>query len=242
MSSQGALGFIIGRKKRMMRVTHDADLLWQILVREIYVLMKHYGSKELLIEAFGKIKPVPKSPPKHTTIDKYRIFTDLSDYEEVNLEWCSLLEYCQSSYINLIESGYIVNQPDAVGYVVMLDLNKCILSYYMKDLSGKTKELLTASMDEIMEFSEMPTQTYGQIVSEMRDRFAIFNDKLVKIETEINKLKIIIDNAHKECSHNIEDKAKRLLYDINIERNQLNMTRRVFYYRLKALDMIEDDT
>jgi len=243
MSSQGAFGFIIGRKKRMMRVTHDADLLWQILVREIYVLMKHYGNKELLIEAFGKIKSAPKSQPKQSDIEKYRIFTDLSDYEEeTNPEWYSLLEYCQSSYINLIESGYIVTQPDTIGYVVMLDLNKYILRYYMKDLSGKTKELLTASIEEIMEFSEMPTKTYDQIVGEMRERFVNFNDKLVKIDTEINKLRTLISRARNECSYNIEDKVKRLLYDIDTERKQLNMRRRAFYYRLKALDLIEDDT
>ena len=48
MANPGVFGYIIGRKKRLMRVENDADLLWQILVREIYVLMKHYGSKELL--------------------------------------------------------------------------------------------------------------------------------------------------------------------------------------------------
>jgi hypothetical protein len=242
MSSQGVFGFIIGRKKRMMRVSHDADLLWQILVRETYVLMKHYGNKELLIEAFGKIKSVPKSPPKQSDIEKYKIFTDLSDYKEVNGQWHSLLEYCQISYINLIESGYIVNQPEDIGYVVMLDLNKCNLRYYIKDVSGKTKEIINASIEEIMEFDEMPTKTYDHIVGEMRERFANFNDKLVKVDTEISKLRTLIARARKECSYNIEDKAKRLLDDIDTERKQLNMRRRVFYYRLKALDLIEDDT
>jgi hypothetical protein len=241
MSSQGVFGYIIGRKKRMMRVSHDADLLWQILVREIYVLMKHYGSKELLTEAFEKIKPVPNMSPKKSDIEKYRIFTDLSSSEEVNTEWYTLLEYCQSSYINILESGYIVNQKDDIGIVVMLDLNKFTLRYYNKDLTGKTKEIITTSIEEIMSFDEMPKKTYEQIVCEMRERFEIFNDKYVKIETEINKLKTLKDRAHKECSYNIEDKVQKLLDDINSERKQLNMRRRVFYHRLKSLDLIEDD-
>ena len=56
MEKQGVFGYIIGKKRRLMHVQCDADLLWQILVREIYVLMKHYGSNQLLQEAFEKIK------------------------------------------------------------------------------------------------------------------------------------------------------------------------------------------
>ena len=136
MSEQGVFGYIIGKKKRMMRITHDADLLWQILVREIYVIMKHYGSKELVIEAFEKIKTVPKSPPKRADIEKHRIFTDLATDEDITT-WYSLFEYCQGSFINLLEAGYIVNHPDDNGNVVMLDFNKWTLRYYYKGFSGK---------------------------------------------------------------------------------------------------------
>jgi hypothetical protein len=46
MVTKGAFGYIIGKKKRIMLVNDDADLLWQILVREIYVLMKRFVTKE----------------------------------------------------------------------------------------------------------------------------------------------------------------------------------------------------
>jgi hypothetical protein len=45
-------------------VNDDADLLWQILVREIFILMKHYKSIEALKEAFLKIKVI--NPPNST--------------------------------------------------------------------------------------------------------------------------------------------------------------------------------
>ena len=45
MGTKGAFGYIIGRKKRLMQVKNDADLLWQVLVREIYILMKHFCPK-----------------------------------------------------------------------------------------------------------------------------------------------------------------------------------------------------
>jgi hypothetical protein len=65
MSCQGVFGYIIGKKKRMMDVKNDANLLWQILVREIYVLMKHYKTKETLQDAFETIKVT-----KHRFIDQ----------------------------------------------------------------------------------------------------------------------------------------------------------------------------
>lgn len=237
MSEQGVFGYIIGKKKRMMRISHDADLLWQILVREIYVIMKHYGSKELVVEAFEKIKSAPKSPPKRADIEKYRIFTDLA--EEAPTTWYSLLEYCQGSFINVLEAGYIVNHPDDNGNVVMLDFNKWTLRYYYKGFSGTAKELETATIEEIMSFDEMPTKSYQTIVDEMRDKFTSFNNKFVMVEDEINKLNDLIVSARKECSYNIEDKVKKLLDDMNTEKRKLNMKRRVFYYRLKALDLIE---
>jgi hypothetical protein len=121
----------------------------------------------------------------------------------------------------------------------MLDFNKWTLRYYYKGFSGKAKELETVSIEEIMAFDEMPTNSYQTIVGEMRDKFASFNNKFVMVEDEINKLNVLISAARKECSYNIEDKAKKLLDDMNTERRKLNMKRRVFYYRLKALDLIE---
>lgn len=34
MTKQGVFGYIIGRKKRLTHVEDDANLLWQLLVRE----------------------------------------------------------------------------------------------------------------------------------------------------------------------------------------------------------------
>jgi hypothetical protein len=55
MGAQGSFGYKIGRKVRLMQVQRDADLLWQILVREIYVLIKHYGTIEALRQAFEEL-------------------------------------------------------------------------------------------------------------------------------------------------------------------------------------------
>ena len=237
MISKGMFGYIIGRKKRMMYVENDADLLWQILVREIYILIKHFKTKESLQEAFEKIKPI-KSAPKKTDITKYKIFTRTTPHDT---NWYNLLHYCQSSYINILEAGHIINEPEERGLVFMLDFNKGNVRYYNKDLNGTIQELSSATIEEIMEFDEMPVKTYTEIVDEMKEHFNIYSTSLTTIEKEIEKINSVINEARKQCSHNIEEKARKMLDTVNQQRIKLNLERRVFYHRLTALDLIEQE-
>jgi hypothetical protein len=238
MGTQGIFGYIIGRKKRIIHVEHDADLLWQILVREIYVLMKHYVSKEALQTAFEKIKTT-KGNPKPEDIEKFKMF---KDFEIQNDEWSTLLRYCQSSFINILEAGYIVNQKEEYGRILILDFNKGSVSFYDKRHDNKDNLLKTATIEEIMEFEDMPTKTYTEIVSEMNDRFTIWYDKFKKVKDELEKLDRLKKEAKRQGAANIEDKVEKLIYDMEFERRELNRKRRVFYHRLKVLDLIEEDT
>jgi hypothetical protein len=82
MIHKGVFGYIIGRKKRFMYVENDANLLWRILVREIYVIMKHFQSKETFLEAFNKIKIIKDiTLLKSSVIEKCKIFLDQEDKE-----------------------------------------------------------------------------------------------------------------------------------------------------------------
>ena len=240
MIIKGMFGYIIGRKKRMMYVENDADLLWQILVREIYILMKHFKTKESLQEAFEKIKPI-KSAPKKTDIIKYKIFTKTAPHDKVEEGWYNLLHYCQSSYINILEAGHIINETEERGLVFMLDFNKGNVRYYNKDFNGTIQELSSATIEEIMEFDEMPAKTYTEIINEMKEQFQIYSTSLTKIEKEIDKISSVINEARRQCSHNIEEKARKMLDTVNQEKTKLNLERRVFYHRLKALDLIEQE-
>jgi len=235
MGTQGVFGYIIGRKKRIIHVQYDADLLWQILVREIYILMKHYGTKESLQSEFEKIKTI-KGNPKKEDIEKYKMF---KDFENDADDWCSLLRYCQSSFINILEAGYIVNQKEEYGQCFMLDFNKGSVSFYGKRYDNKDELIETVAIEEIMEFEDMPTKTYTEIVSEMNERFIIWYDKFSKVKDELDKLDNLKKEAKKQGAANIEDKVDKLIYDINFQKKELNRNRRVFYNRLKALDLIE---
>jgi hypothetical protein len=87
----------------------------------------------------------------------------------------------------------------------------------------------------------MPTKTYIEIVSEMNERFIIWYDKYSKIQEELDKLNKLKFEAKKQGAANIEDKVDKLIYDMDFQKKELNRNRRVFYHRLKALDLIEEE-
>ena len=240
MPTIGTFGYIIGKKKRIMHVQNDADLLWQILVREIYILMKHFGSKELLQEAFEKIKVV-KSEPKHADIEKYKMFTNLESIEN-QYDWPKLLHYCQGSFINLLEAGSILKQDiHEIGFTFILDFSKGQVKFYNKNLDGKIEHLNNASIEEIMEFEEMPIISYDKIISIMKEKFADYYDKYSKIKEELERLTSLKNNARDQGAANIEEKVDKLIDDMNWELKVLNLGRRVFYNRLKDLNLIDEE-
>ena len=240
MTTIGTFGYVIGRKKRIMRIQNDAELLWQILVREIYILIKHFGSKELLQKAFEKIKVV-KSDPKQSDIEKCKMFTNLEIFGN-DYDWPKLLHYCQGSFINLLEAGFILKQDiDEIGFTFILDFNKRQVKFYNKKLDGKIEDLNNASIEEIMDFEEMPIISYDKISNNMKEKFADYYDKYSKIKEELERLMTLKNNARDQGAANIEEKVDKLMDEMNWELKVLNLGRRVFYHRLKDLDLIDEE-
>jgi hypothetical protein len=245
METQGAFGYIIDNKKRIMFVESDAELLWQILVREIYVLMKHYGSKEALRSAFENIKTA-KGKPKNEELEKYIMFTNLHEetYSGVmnrrDYKWSTTLHYCQSSFINILEAGLIVNQAEELGFVFLLDFDKGCVKFYKKYLEKKREDIATATLEEIMEFDDMPIISREVIINEMKSSFNDFYGKYLNIREELQNLYKLKTKARRESAANIEDKVDKLIYDMEWEMKKLHAGRRVFYNRLKVLDLIEE--
>ena len=162
MGTQGSFGYKIGRKIRLMHVQFDADMLWQILVREIYVLMKHYGSIESLREVFINLLEA-KNKPKPEAIEKCKIFSDLEVINKLKKDtsdWYCLTRHCQHSFINILESGYFLNNGSGSDLVFILDFNTNSVRFYEVDYEKKTTEYEKATIDEIMEFEDMPSKTY----------------------------------------------------------------------------------
>jgi len=97
-----------------------------------------------------------------------------------------------------------------------------------------------APIDEIMEFEDMPTKSYTEIISEMGARYKDYYEKVEKVIAEIENINNIIKKA-KELSadQNILEKARVLLDEMNIEKSRLDSKYRFFYHRLEALNLID---
>jgi hypothetical protein len=176
-------------------------------------------------------------------IERCKYFTDLEISNKTNKDWYCLLRHCQSSFINIVEAGYIINQPDYYGYIFILDFNKGIVTFNKKDSpQDKPSYLSEATLEEIMEFEEMPTKSYTEIVTQMYNDFDIYYEKYTKIQNEMDKIEHIINDAKRQGAANIEEKAQKMLEEVKWDQKKLNMERRVFYNRLKALDLIEEET
>ena len=239
----GTFGYIIGRKKRFSPVQYDADLLWQILIREIYVLLKHYKTKESLQEAFEKIKVV-KGKPKPADIEKCKPFTDFDCDKKTPDDWYCILRHCQSSFINTLEAGYILTKEQENGYTFVLDFNKGVAMYYNKENKNNTpliKEIQSATLSEILEFDDMPTRCYTEIINDTKTQFNTYYTRYMDNQKEIDKIILIINDVKRQGAGNIEEKAQRMLEKLKWEQKKLNMERRVFYHRLKSLDLIEEE-
>lgn len=244
MVSKGALGYKIGRKLRLMKVDCEADLLWQILVREIFVLMKHYGTVEKLREAFINLKDA-KGKLKPNILEKCKIYNDLNrQNNEINNDWHKILRYCQHSFINILDAGYFLNNGNEdSGMILVLDFNTNSVRLYDKNYKKERNIHETAKIDEIMEFEDMPTKSLTEIIGEMRESFIKYSSNIEKIRIERENVESIINKA-KELGgeQNIIQRANKLLDDLDYEKKKQDLSYRVFYNRLDALNLIDYNT
>jgi hypothetical protein len=169
------------------------------------------------------------------------MFTNLEIFGN-DYDWPKLLHYCQGSFINLLEAGSILKQDiDEIGFTFILDFNKGQVKFYNKKLDGKIEDLNNASIEEIMDFEEMPTISYDKISNNMKEKFADYYDKYSKLKVELERLMTLKNNARDQGAANIEEKVDKLMDEMNWELKVLNLGRRVFYHRLKDLDLIDEE-
>lgn len=238
MGTQGSFGYKIGRKVRLMHVQFDADLLWQVLVREIYVLMNHFCSIDSLQKAFTNLV-VAKGKPKPEVIEKCKMFTSVKVFQESSQNWYCLLRYCQLSFINMLESGYILNDGKEEGLVFIIDFNTNSVVLYTRENGKKLIEHQKATIEEIMDFDNMPTKSYTEIITDMRTRFINYSTNLERINEELKKIEDILHKSKKINDYNIVSKAERLWDDMDYERKKLELEYRYFYHRLDILNLID---
>ena len=114
------------------------------------------------------------------------------------------------------------------------------MRYYKKEIDGKLNDFDSATIEEIMQFEDMPQIQYDQLLSNMKTKFETFFINYTKVREELDKLYKIKQNAKAQGAANIEDKVDKLIYDMKVEEKKLHLGRRIFYNRLKDLDLLEE--
>ena len=86
----------------------------------------------------------------------------------------------------------------------------------------------------------MPTKTLTEIITDFKQRFTKYEEKIKEVKSEINKIQSIIEKA-KELGgeQNIIQKAKSLLDNMEWEIKKLEMDYRYFYHRLDDLNLLD---
>jgi hypothetical protein len=102
------------------------------------------------------------------------------------------------------------------------------------------EEIASASLEEILEFDNMPDKCLQEITAEMNFEFNEYFNMLNNIRKDAEKIRSVILNAKQQGAINIQDKAETLLSENLWEEKKITAGRRVFYKRLKALDLIEE--
>ncbi len=242
MGTQGSFGYKIGRKVRFMHVQYDADLLWQTCVREIFILMKHYGSIDLLREAFESLKEA-KNKPKPEAIEKCKPYTDLTVSNKKTEDWYCLTRNCQHSFINILDSGYFLNNGQKAGLIFLLDFNTKSVRFYSVDWKKKEEEFEKATIDEIMEFDEMPTKSLTEVLMETKNRYNDYTKKFEIVDKKILDIESIINRANElGGDQNIIQQAINLLDNMKWERRKVEQDYMYFCNRLDALNLINHDS
>lgn len=242
MGTQGSFGYKIGRKVRLMHVHYDADMLWQTCVREIFVLMKHFGSVDLLKESFENLKEAKKKP-RQEAIEKCKPYTDLSVSYQNTEDWYCLTRNCQHSFINILNSGYFLNNGNKSGLIFLLDFNTNSVRFYNVHFDSKEEEYENATIDEIMKFDDMPSKSYTEIVSETIERAEKYRVNMKKVDEEIEKIRNLTKKA-REIGATIDmiQQASQLLREMELDRTKLELDYRYFYHRLDVLNLINHNT
>jgi hypothetical protein len=221
MGIRGTFGYIIGKKKRLTHVSYDADYLFDVLMRELFVLLKHYKTLEALQVEFEKIKVVNlKNKPKQEDIEKCKYFTDLDVSQQSTEDWYCLLRGCQASFINLLQAGFLINQKKENGYVVILDFNTKTFIHYCCDHTNIIKDYYT--MEEVLHYHFIggaPTKTFVQIVTEFKENFDLYYDEKSKIDEKIKKANDLLLTAKnvgdQNIIHQIEFTLKKYQFMLN---------------------------
>lgn len=128
MATKGVFGYKIKDVDYLMHVQFDGYMLRDMCIREIYILLKDYKTVEALRNAFENLIVIhDENYVISNYVDTYVSYGCSSD-------WYVMLRRCQHSYINVLESGYFLNNANNdYNYKFILDFDSETVDYKISE-------------------------------------------------------------------------------------------------------------
>lgn len=217
-----------------MHVNSNSELLWKQLTREIYVLLRHYGSSDELRKAFSNLYH-PEGPPSSFARERCKYYSDLDSSKQSYNDWYCLMKYCQGSFINILDSGYFLDNGNEAGLIFMLDLDKEIIYFYYQ--SETYSEIIDeTSLDELMTWADMPQCSLEKLVLQFKESRFVTAVKLQYDLAEAIQESSKIDG----CRHMVEI-FNMFMRDVIIIKNSIAVEMHPLIQRLKILEILADE-
>ena len=236
MGTKGVFGYILNGKKYLIHVQFDADMLWKILTKEILIIKKHYKTSKNIANAFKKII-IGTGIPTSKIIKQCEYFTELNVSTKSTSDWYCLLRKCQSSYINLLEAGYILNQTDEYGYVFIWNLDTDNVEFYTVSNRYEKEPIYITNINSLENIISVPKQTYSEIVNKIKHQYNVKINKISELKNNIEKINNIIEKAKILDSNEIQIESENILSKYKNELNFILSVNLEFIERLKDLEI-----
>jgi hypothetical protein len=192
------------------------------------------------MQAFQGLKEAKGNLTKQV-LERCKYFTDI-EVGPLHQTWETVTQYCQGSFINILESGYFLNNGTKNDKHLLVDFNKQSIYLYTTDKSGKPQETQQVRFEEILWFENMPTVSLEQVLNDMRERYSTYETTLNAIHQELDRIQIIIEKTKELGSdQNILMKTYHLKDTLLWDIKKTKLAYRFFYHRLDILELIEHD-
>jgi len=191
MGTTGLYGFILNGFYYLMYVHYDGDMSMSVMKREVYTILKHYGSIENVKKEFREIKwRTCGLNPTKKEIELLEPWTDLQIENKTTKSWYCLLHHCQKSLIYTLEAGYILlhdnkpptaSRPNYLGFMCWWNLDINIIEFYNGEEFIQKLDPYELINNKPKNF---PIKTYDKIIENF---YNTYNQNKNKFEKE-NKL------------------------------------------------------
>jgi len=188
-----SFGYVIGNITKLMKIDNISNSMWIALQKDLYTIMKN----KALSDIKNLFLSLEECSDKPDSFDIYRTRKYIKDKKNKLDDWRNLLYKVGPSYINMIESGLILNNGTIKYHIYIIDFNteSFIYRYNMKIID----EIKLIDIINFPKFETNYINKYSQIIDleEQNETLKDIFEDLLQIDKKIELKSNIIFSINK---------------------------------------------